>query len=549
MVRASWALLAALVLGLLAPVYHAADKEPAKPATDPKATAEKAPAGKWKVNVALEGAPTTLWLAQFSQKDNTWTGEILASSDSLRGDDASAAKISGIRVKDGLLTYSIKMPQVRLEMEVRLGDDNNKLLGTAMINGRLTPVQMERTMLASLDSFEVNKEIVATRTDGMEVVPAAINLVGKAGFMKAKPEEVRSWTDKALKSAEPYGPRWQRQVLLRLVELLNDQDGMAQVALPYARRAERLMTPKDRLPVQQKTLELLAAALDRAGKGAEAKEVQTRLGKLDLSVRTEPYAGRTSKSNRVVLVELFTGAECPPCVAADLAFDALEKTFKPTEVVLLQYHEHIPGPDPLANATTAERMKYYQEAFGRAVGGTPSMIFNGEPTAGGGGPKSAAQDKYDQYCEVIKPLLEKDSRAQIKLTATHKDDKIDIKAEVSDLKDTGESVRLRFVLVEEKVDYTGGNRLPAHHCVVRAMPGGAKGFALKDKTAKQNVTVNLADLKKELTKYLDDFCKEQSVELKERPMEFKNLRVVALVQDDNTREVLQAVEVKLEAAK
>ena len=56
------------------------------------------------------------------------------------------------------------------------------------------------------------------------------------------------------------------------------------------------------------------------------------------------------QDKRVVVVELFTGAECPPCVSADVAFDALLETYKPNEVVLLEYHLHIPGPDPLTNA-------------------------------------------------------------------------------------------------------------------------------------------------------------------------------------------------------
>ena len=65
---------------------------------------------------------------------------------------------------------------------------------------------------------------------------------------------------------------------------------------------------------------------------------------------TQGSANQTGTAGTVpVLVELFTGAECPPCVAADLAFDALGKTYKPTDVVLLEYHLHIPGPDALTN--------------------------------------------------------------------------------------------------------------------------------------------------------------------------------------------------------
>jgi len=42
-----------------------------------------------------------------------------------------------------------------------------------------------------------------------------------------------------------------------------------------------------------------------------------------LPFKPEAFAGRKGKSDRGVLVEVFTGAECPPCAAVDLAFDGL----------------------------------------------------------------------------------------------------------------------------------------------------------------------------------------------------------------------------------
>src|SRR5262249_51347994 len=155
------------------------------------------------------------------------------------------------------------------------------------------------------------------------------------------------------------------------------QEGLAAIAVEQARRAERLLEPRDKVGVQMQTLRLLAAALKKAGKTDEAKEVEARLDKLDVSVKAEKFAGRKGASDRAVLVELFTGPQCPPCVAADLAFDALGKTFKPAEVVLLQYHVHIPGPDALTNPGTIARLRYY----GDEVEGTPTILFNGKPGA------------------------------------------------------------------------------------------------------------------------------------------------------------------------
>ena len=45
----------------------------------------------------------------------------------------------------------------------------------------------------------------------------------------------------------------------------------------------------------------------------------------------------------------------------------------PSELVLIQYHMHIPGPDPLTNTDTEARWKYYQNAFSaKKFGGVPA---------------------------------------------------------------------------------------------------------------------------------------------------------------------------------
>src|SRR4029077_17937870 len=87
-----------------------------------------------------------------------------------------------------------------------------------------------------------------------------------------------------------------------------------------------------------------------------------------------------------------------------------------------------------------------------------------------------------------------------------------------------------------------------HHDVVRALPGGADGFPLKEKTAKQTATINLADLRKNLTSYLDDFGKKVPFPNDRRPLDLKKVKVVAFVQDDDTKEVLQAAQVDVKGA-
>jgi hypothetical protein len=545
MLRRTSVLLAGVLLALFVATLPA-DKPGDKPA-------DKAPAGTWKFTAAEKGE-TPLWLIHLESRDGKWTGKVLATAEEL-----PKSEMTTVVVKDGTLRFTIKVADSRINFEGKIpAADSDKILGTAnlprRVDGRvrdvLAPVDLVRTTLTGLDKESLLKDVVARSKDNITVVGAVERLLTNAGFRRAKPEEVRGWMDRALKAAEPYGPRYQQEVLLNLVKTLNEQDGMAQVALPYARRAERLLKPKDRPELHQRTLELLATALDRAGKADEAKDVTARIAKIDHSVRVEPYPPRTDKTKRVAVVELFTGTECPPCVAADLAFDALGKAFQPTEAILLEYHEHIPGPDPLTNAQTQARMKYYAEAYAGQVRGTPSTLFNGTPSAGGGGGRSAAQGKYDQYHNAVVGQLDQPAGLTLKAKATRTGDKVEVKAEVDELKDPGMSVRLRLVLVEDTVSYKGGNGIEEHHHVVRAFPGGLEGLPLKAKAAKHSATVDLFELKKELEKGLkEDYKKAEEMLPKEIPMEFKNLHVVALVQDDNSREILHAIQVPVERSK
>lgn len=117
-------------------------------------------------------------------------------------------------------------------------------------------------------------------------------------------------------------------------------------------------------------------------------------------------------------------------------------------------------------------------------------------------------------------------------------------AEASELDEPSERIFLRLALVEDQVNYRGGNRLPHHHAVVRALPGGPTGLVMKEKSVKQSATVDLDDLRKKLTSYLDEAAKDLGeFPSKDRPMDLKKLRLVAFVQNDATKEILQAVQV------
>lgn len=502
--------------------------------------------GTWKFSFLNENRMITPWLLKFQSKDGKWTGEVIASAPGAPiGITVDGVKTDGDRVSFDLVNQGQKLS---FEGKPPTGMAK-KILGSFLLRN-LVPAELEPTKLTGFDAFEIAKEILATEKGGPELFHAALALLSEAANKKATPEEVRSWANKAFAASEPYGPRWQRQVALNFAQLMVRDNAYPQLALEYARKARRLLDPADSWQNQIRVMAVLVETLRKAGKEDEAREIDKEADTLYLKkmppFAPEKYAGKTKEKQRRVLVELFTGAQCGPCMAADLAFDGLEKTYAPAEVVLLQYHLHIPGPDPLTNEDAEARGKYYEDE----VEGTPTILFNGKlkPRASGGGGLDEAKEKYDDYREVIKSLLEQTTPVKLTARATRTGDKIEVSATASDVPTPGEKIRLRLLLVEELVRYTGGNQVRFHHHVVRDMPGGAKGLALTQKTGNQEIGIDLALLRARTSKYLDKSAKETPFPNDLRPLDLKNLYLVALVQNDGNKEILQSIQVKVSSA-
>ncbi|HMF14603.1 MAG TPA: hypothetical protein VKE94_19945, partial [Gemmataceae bacterium] len=502
---------------------------------------------------------------QFVQAGGKWTGSVLASADRV-----PAVKLEGLSVTAERLRFALRGDKQTFTVDARVPKESAKVIkGSVTLDDDMVPCDMTATALTTLKPFELFKDVLTNEPDNPEIFMSGLTLLSMAEKEKAKPEEVRGWAEKLWKAAEPYGLRWQQEMAVGTADILNQQEGYAPIALAYAQRAERLLEPKDAAVTKKRVLSRLARALEKSGKPDESKEVQARVAKLDTEVKAEeakleaqadeeylkkmppfkaePFAGRKSKSNRAVLAELFTGAQCPPCVAADLAFDGLAKTYKPTDVVLLQYHTHIPRADPLTNLDTEDRLEYYKDE----IEGTPALLLDGKLGHGEGGGIGDSEKVYEKYRKLIDALLEKPARASLELSAVRRGKKIEINAEASEVTNPSEDVRLRFVLVEENARYVGSNGIRFHHHVVRAMPGGEKGYPLKQKTTRQAASVDLDELKKQLTQYVNAVAKKSQATFPEpeQILALKNLRVVAFVQNDKTKEVLQAKEVEVNGAR
>jgi tetratricopeptide (TPR) repeat protein len=284
------------------------------------------------------------------------------------------------------------------------------------------------------------------------------------------------------------------------------------------------------------------------------KMLDERYEKEAAKVETTPYTASRKRTDRMVVAELFTGAGCPPCVAADMAFEAALDRYSAADVAVLVYHLHIPRPDPMTNPSTQTRKDFYD------VPGTPTYVIDGgNQKVGGGGAAQAEKLFKDSVESVIDKRLEGKPGARIKLQAGMKNGKVDVAAEVGKTARTGkpdQKLRLQVALVEEIVHYTGENGVRFHPMVVRSLASTEKdklGFDIAPgQTTKVTHTFDVAKIVADANAHLDDmeggasqrFGKFQFIERK-NAIDTSHLRVVAFVQDEKSKEILQAAVVDL----
>jgi hypothetical protein len=491
-------------------------------------------------------------------------------------------QVTRVVSQGGTLTVVSEIGNTELTFQGKPGP-SGAYLGTLNVPGRHIPSRLEPTKAEKVAPsgqqvppalrayFEAKNDadvksqvkrfadLVGKKPGDPTLAAVYADLIGQAGAAGLSGQEVRQVVDQWVEGARPYGDAYAADIRAQALKALTGQKAYAPLTLELATEAEKALGADAALEAQGAVTRALAVAARDAGKADLADQAEDRLKTIDAKLDEEyhkkvpPFkpepsaAAKARKSDRVVLLELFTGAQCPPCVAADVAFDALGQTYSPKELVTLQYHLHIPGPDPLTGPDSVKRSEYYPD-----LGGTPATYFDGKALAPGGGPMPRSKVKYDEYRKIIDDALEGPSGATIDLKATREGDSVAItaRAEAKPGKGDGSKLRLRLALVEEQVRYTGGNGLRFHHHVVRALPGGPDGTELKDRSGKAEVRLKLSDLRQAQERYLSDFSKENGpFPAALPPVAPGKLAVVAFVQDDGDKSVLNAAMVPLGEAK
>ena len=311
------------------------------------------------------------------------------------------------------------------------------------------------------------------------------------------------------------------------------------------------------------TLELYKKAHGDSDEGFAA-ELDAEYGKL----YPEPFHPEPAKpvaTGRTVLLELFTGSACPPCVGGDLAVEGLLQAYPRSEFVALAFDQHIPEPDPLANPDSLARADLY------GVDSTPNYFINGVAQKSFyGGDRGDSKELYGKLMKVVDGEAGLESGVQLKLSANEaaggavhaqasvtlpseeaiekaiaakpkveeppktdetakpaapakpaKQDKKDKKAKpaagsTAAAAKPGEQAPpapakphlvVNFALVEDDVRFSGENGVRFHRMVVRSLAKPADGGfeAHVDGTISMDASFDPAAISKALTAYLDGF--------------------------------------------
>jgi hypothetical protein len=259
------------------------------------------------------------------------------------------------------------------------------------------------------------------------------------------------------------------------------------------------------------------------------------------------YKPTPNRSNRLVLAEVFTGAGCAPCAGADMAFDAALVRYARRDLAVIMYHVHVPRPDPMTNPDTQARYNFYGNR------GAPTYFIDGKSDYHGGGSRDEAGRVFDLFNPYLEKDLESPPEARVKLEATLNGNTVTIQAAVEGVTGDSKDLKLQVALVEKQLRYTGENGVRFHPMVVRAMGGkDGAGFALDPASPEASGQVfDLDKVAAALKAHLDDYEAQghrgEPFKFTEKKYEIDrgNLAVVAFVQDEKTKHVLQAAWVDL----
>jgi len=270
-------------------------------------------------------------------------------------------------------------------------------------------------------------------------------------------------------------------------------------------------------------------------------------------VSPSKYVADPKRSTRVVLAEVVTGAGCEPCTSVDLAFDAALHRYDATELALIVYHMHAPTSDPLANHSDEERIEFYGEDS------APSVYLDGTRVDIGEGLQTETPRVFESLTHAVDARLAVAAGAALQVIAKLNGSTVDVRVNGKELQSPDAGRHLQIALVENEVSYSGENGFRFHPMVVRNVAQATKnksGFPLP-KAANFDVdySFDLDQIMAVNLKYYDEYIADLKARTgisatfreKRDRIDAHKLSVVAFVQDDSTKEILQSSKVGVAA--
>ena len=321
-------------------------------------------AGNWKISFVDGSELLTFWLLKLETKDGKLTGTVQVKEKTL-----PETTLHDLTLKDGELKFDLKIQTTLFHFVCKVPKGEvKKLHGTMAFRKMTYAVQLEATKTDSLKDVEAQttlpaakgdfkelREQLAKNKDDITVFHTGNALIAAAVADKIALADLKQALAPLFAAAADYGSKWQQRIQLDFAQKLATSAAYAPYGEELARQGLKEAGATD-VSLQIRLHTIIATSLEKQGKKDEAGKVQQQISALEVKDHEEnekaglgfmPTKFEGRKGNKTVLVELFTGAQCPPCVAAEVAFEGLSKTYSTNEVVLLQYHLHIPGPDPM----------------------------------------------------------------------------------------------------------------------------------------------------------------------------------------------------------
>jgi tetratricopeptide (TPR) repeat protein len=263
------------------------------------------------------------------------------------------------------------------------------------------------------------------------------------------------------------------------------------------------------------------------------EDFEVRLQNLRRALPFRPQAFTPPKKwkGKVVLAELFTGAENTASAASDFGFAGLIDTYPAQYLAILEYHVPIPRPDPMMNIATKVRQDYY------GITGAPAAVIDGDVRLFGGGTRGQAEARFKQYKAAIDAHLGAGPDLNLSVRAVRSGDVINVEVDI----DKPTPVAEYFVaLTQSEEIYKGASGIVLHKLIVRDL---AKVRPPASKTA----VFDLAALEKAADDYLTEAEKSDPqgprFKFAERhaKIDRQGLQIVVFAQNSATKKVLNAV--------